>query len=122
MKLRHPRAHPDVPGKPPAKIDVGGGYNSTRELNDDGTFAASREFGEGLADRFDVPFEVVDGSVPVADVSTSTDDSGGDTRDGSESDDGDEDGTDAPTCAGADGECSREVDEPGGLCWQHEED
>ena len=25
----------------------------------------------------------------------------------------------AATCAGKDGDCSREVDEPGGLCWQH---
>lgn len=23
------------------------------------------------------------------------------------------------TCVGKDGECSREVDEPGGRCWQH---
>lgn len=25
----------------------------------------------------------------------------------------------SPTCAGNDGECSREVDEEGGRCWQH---
>ena len=27
-----------------------------------------------------------------------------------------------PTCAGNGGECSREVDEAGGYCWQHGED
>lgn len=26
-----------------------------------------------------------------------------------------------PTCAGADGECSRSVDSPGEYCWQHAE-
>lgn len=27
--------------------------------------------------------------------------------------------TETHTCVGKDGECSREVDEPGGRCWQH---
>lgn len=27
-----------------------------------------------------------------------------------------------PTCAGNDGDCSRDVAEPGAYCWQHAED
>lgn len=53
MKLQHPRARDDVPGKPPAKIDLG---DITVDVDRDkgATFNASKAFGERLAARFDL--------------------------------------------------------------------
>lgn len=62
------------------------------EVSGDGTFDAPESVGEAVAARFDLT---------ESDIRES-----GETH----------------TCAGADGECSREVDSPGGRCWQHAED
>ena len=98
MKVRHPRAHPDVPGKPPAKIDTADGV---RELDDDGVFGHGEGFARELADRYGVPFDVVDASVPVSAVSVDAEsadetDAGFGEGDASSSDETSED---APTTA-----------------------
>lgn len=70
MHIRHPRAHPDVPGKPPAKFDSG---DYVSDLDADGTFHESEHVAEHLMAHFGVPREVVDASVPVEDAVVDTD-------------------------------------------------
>lgn len=65
MHIRHPRAHPDVPGRPPAKYDSG---DYVSELDDDGTFHESEAVAEHLMAHFDVSRDVVDASVPLEDA------------------------------------------------------
>lgn len=98
-EYRHPRALDSVDGHPPAQVHISRAENA--EVTD-GRFSTDEEtVVRSIAAAFDV------------DVSTLRVDT-----------DADSDGVSAetPTCVGAGGDCSREVSEPGGRCWQHTED
>lgn len=99
MKLRDPKARDSVDGRPDGYVDVGG---DLVPVADDGTFshdAITREWAEAYARREGVSVSTV--LVDEPDTTATDGDSG------------------TPTCAGKDGECSREVDTPGDTCWQH---
>jgi hypothetical protein len=99
MKLRDPKARDSVDGRPDGRVDVGG---TLVPVDGDGYFEhaeITREWAEQYARREGVSVATV---LPKEREETPSDSSDG-----------------SPTCAGKDGECSREVDELGAYCWQH---
>lgn len=114
MRVKHPYALDDDAPSPDGAVHWGG----RRELSTvdaDGAFYVP----DDRAEQFVASWPEADGySLADLRVDEADGDSGGATDgrvDGSDSDD-------APTCAGttaAGDPCTREVDEPGGYCYQH---
>jgi hypothetical protein len=95
-EYRHPRADADAPGYPPAQVHISRGETAAVT---DGTFTAPQSVAEAIARDHDT-------TASAMRVDGNSDDASGETY----------------YCVGAGGDCSREVDEPGGKCWQHQDD
>lgn len=110
-RYRHPVAGDDTPGHPPARVHVSRAEKAA--VDADGCFDAPRSVAESIADRHGTTVEAM--RVDAEAESGSSAGASGETASGS---DADETYTCAGTTAG-DEPCTREVDEPGGYCYQH---
>lgn len=93
MRVYHPNAVRDTTDPVDGYVDVDG---DLRRVDGEDTLEVSEGEARALAGRYGLELDDI-----------RVDDEGDD--------------EDVVTCAGKGGECSREVDEPGDLCWQHSE-